>query len=186
MTTTNPMIEGRRTDSARRRERVLKALRHAARNGTAMSVSAIARAAGVDRTFLYRHRDLLTQIHAASSEPPGTDGTGPLVSRASLQADLASANDRAGRQAAQIRQLEHKIAELLGEQVWHESGIGAPADIEQLHRRITALEQQLVDLTAQLDERAQELEAARAANRELMTRLNTRSQPAGLVHQAES
>ncbi|WP_344640889.1 hypothetical protein [Kitasatospora cystarginea] len=41
----------------------------------------------------------------------------------------------------------------------------------------------MVDLTAQLDERDQELEAARAANRELMTRLNTRSQPADLVHQ---
>ncbi|MEU9048611.1 MULTISPECIES: hypothetical protein [unclassified Kitasatospora] len=181
--TAKPMIEGRRADSARRRERVLKALRQAAKDGTEMSVSAIARAARVDRTFLYRHRDLLTQIHTAASEPPGTNGTGPLVSRASLQADLASAHDRAGRQATRIRQLEHKLAELLGEQVWHEAGIGAPGDIEQLHRRITALEQQLVDLTAQLDERDQELEAARAANRELMTRLNTRSQPADLVHQ---
>ncbi|MET8631001.1 DUF6262 family protein [Kitasatospora sp. NPDC004669] len=184
--TANPMIEGRRADSARRRERVLKALHQAAKNGAEMSVSAIARAAGVDRTFVYRHRDLLTRIHAAASEPPGTDGTGPLVSRASLQADLASANDRAGRQANRIRQLEHKLAELLGEQVWHESGIGVPADVEQLHRRITALEQQVVDLTARLDERDQDLEAARAANRELMTRLNTRPQPAGLVHQAGS
>ncbi|MET9183109.1 DUF6262 family protein [Kitasatospora aureofaciens] len=83
MTTPNSMIEGRRADSARRRERVLKALQQAAKNGAEMSVSAIARAAGVDRTFVYRHRDLLTRIHAAASEPPGTDGTGPLVSRAS-------------------------------------------------------------------------------------------------------
>jgi hypothetical protein len=31
--------------------------------------AAIARAAQVDRTFFYRHRDLLAKIHTAAAEP---------------------------------------------------------------------------------------------------------------------
>jgi len=86
---TNPLIEGRKADSARRRQRVIKAINVARRAGTAISVSGIARQAGVDRAFLYRHKDLLAQVHAAGAEPCGDD-VGPVVSRASLQADLGS------------------------------------------------------------------------------------------------
>ncbi|WP_307054239.1 DUF6262 family protein [Streptomyces achromogenes] len=67
----NPLIEGRKADSARRRQRVIKAINAARRAGTAISVSGIARQAGVDRAFLYRHKDLLAQVHAAGAEPPG-------------------------------------------------------------------------------------------------------------------
>ncbi|MFI8951410.1 hypothetical protein ACIGO6_33475 [Streptomyces sp. NPDC053750] len=42
----------------------------ATRNGTAISVSGIAREVRVDRTFLHRHRDLLALIHAANGSPP--------------------------------------------------------------------------------------------------------------------
>ena len=62
---------------------------------------------------------------------------------------------------------------LLGEQAWRESGLGAPEDIDALKRRITELEQRVVDLTSQVEERIGELHAARAANREMMTRINT-------------
>ncbi len=48
-----------------------------------------------------------------------------------------------------------------------------PADIDQLQAKITHLEQQAVDLRLQLEERTQDVAAARAANRDLMTRLNT-------------
>jgi len=54
----------------------------------------------------------------------------------------------------------------------HESGLGAPADIDALNQKITHLEQQAADLRLQLGERDQDLNAARAANRELMTQLN--------------
>ena len=50
-------------------------------DGTEISVSAIARAAGVDRTFLYRHADLLGQVHAAQASPTAADGGGPAVVR---------------------------------------------------------------------------------------------------------
>ena len=69
---TGAMMKGRQADSARRRQRVLAALDRAAADGAEISVSGIARAAAVDRTFLYRHRDLLEKIHAleAGRRPP--------------------------------------------------------------------------------------------------------------------
>jgi hypothetical protein len=161
---------GRRADSARRRERVIAAINRAATDGTEISVSAIARAAAVDRTFLYRHRDLLGQIHATQAGPPA--GTGPAVTRASLQADLLAAHQRALRLTARIRQLETRLSEVLGDQAWHESGLGAPADIDALNHKIANLDQHVTGLQLQLEERDSELAAARAANRELMARLN--------------
>ncbi|MFC9706067.1 hypothetical protein ACFTWD_35870 [Streptomyces sp. NPDC056943] len=164
--------EDRKADSARRRQRVIKAINAARRDGTAISVSGIARQAGVDPAFHYRHKDLLAQVHGAGIEPPG-DNLGPLVSRALLQADLANALERSNRLAARTRQLEAKLSELLGEQAWRESGLGAPDDIDQLKRRITNLEQEVVTLAGQLEERDEELVAARAANRQLISRLDT-------------
>jgi hypothetical protein len=170
---TETMRKGRQADSARRRQRVLAALDRAAASGTEISVSGIARAAGVDRTFLYRHRDLLEKIHAAEAAPPPAGETaGPAVTRASLQADLLAAHERAVRLNARVRQLEQRLSDALGEQAWRESGLGAPADIDGLHQKITHLEQQAAGLRLQLEERDDELAAARAANRELMTQLN--------------
>jgi hypothetical protein len=172
-TRTETMRKGRQADSARRRQRVLAALDRATASGTEISVSGIARAAGVDRTFLYRHRDLLEKIHAAEAAPPPAGGTaGPVVSRASLQADLLAAHERAIRLSTRTRQLEQRLSDALGHQAWRESGLGAPADIDALHQKITHYEQQAADLRLKLEERDDELAAARAANRELMTRLN--------------
>ncbi|MEV7856439.1 hypothetical protein [Streptomyces sp. NPDC088183] len=167
------MLEGRRADTGRRRKRVLAALAEAAKDGSETSVAAIARRAGVDRTFLYRHRDLLSQIHTQAAEPPTVPGgRGPAVSRASLQADLVAADARTARLAAHIRRLEGRLSEALGEQVWRESGIGGPDDTEQLQARITTLEQQIIDLELKVQDQVDDLAAARAANRELMAQLN--------------
>lgn len=170
---TKAMVEGRHADSARRRQRVLKALNTMVANGEPVSVSSISRAAGVDRSFLYRHRDLLEQIHAAEVQPLHASGGGPTVSRASLQADLLAAQQRCARMAARVQHLETRLSALLGEQAWRDSGLGAPDDIDELNQRIVHFEQQVVDLRLQLEERDQDLAAARAANRELMARINT-------------
>jgi len=74
------MIHGRRADSTRRRQRVLAALDNAITDGAELSVTDIARRAGVDRTFLYRHRDLLERIHAAETQLPDKPGIGPRSS----------------------------------------------------------------------------------------------------------
>lgn len=169
------MRDGRQADSERRRQRVASAVKNAAKNGTPISVSAIARQAGVDRTFLYRHRDLLAMVHAAELEPSAQDPAGGSpVSRASLQADLANAHARNTRLAARVQQLEKRLSQALGAQAWQESGLGAPADIDELQRKITRLEQQTVELTAGLEEARSDLDAARAANRDLTRALNQR------------
>ena len=169
---TGPMLAGRQADSARRRQRVITILDRAIAGDGETSISGIARAAGVDRTFLYRHPDLLARIHARQAAPP-VAAPWPAVTRTSLQADLLAAHERTTRLATRIRQLEQRLSDTLGEQAWRESGLGAPADIDALNHKIISLEQQVTDLRMQLDERDQDLAAARAANRELMARLNT-------------
>ena len=169
---TTAMRQGRQADSARRRQRVVAALDRAATAGTEISAAGIARAAGVDRSFLPRHRDLLDQIHARDATAPET-GPGPAVTRASLQADLLAAGERATRLHSRVQQLEKRLSEALGQQAWQQSGLGTPTDIDALNLKITHLEQQAVDLRLQLDEREQDLAAARSANRELMAQLNS-------------
>ncbi|WP_238559099.1 DUF6262 family protein [Rhodococcus rhodnii] len=173
----NPMIDGRRADTERRRQRVVKALNTSSANGTEISVSAIARAAGVDRTFLYRHKDLLAQIHTAQLVPPETAGNPAPTTRESLRADLANAQQHIARLSTHNRQLQLRLSAVLGEQVWRESGLGAPPDIDHLQQRIALLEQSVMELTSQLDERDQELDAARAANRELFANTNRQLNP---------
>jgi chromosome segregation ATPase len=131
----------------------------------------------VDRSFFYRpqHRDLLAQVQAAAAEPrtsTGT-GTGPAVSRASLQADLANSENRAKRLADRVALLEKRLSEVLGEQVWQQSGLGTPDDVEDLKRKIINLEESNADLRLKLEEATDELDAARGTNRELMAQLNT-------------
>lgn len=176
--TVDAMVAGRRADSTRRRQRVLAAIGTAIKDGAEVSVTDIARRAGVDRTFLYRHRDLLEHIHTAEIQPPDKPEIGPQVTRASLQTDLLAAQQRCTRMAARTQQLETRLSELLGEQAWRATGLGTPTDIDQLQQQIIALEQQVVDLHLQLEERDQDLAAARTANRELMAQLNV-SRPTG-------
>jgi hypothetical protein len=169
------MAAGRRADTERRRQRVLKALEAVATAGEEISVSGIARRAAVDRTFIYRHRDLLAQVHAREAQPPAQTAGGPAVTRASLQADLLAAHERAARLTARVRQLENRLSGLLGEQAWCESGLGQADDISQLRQQVTQLTDDNQQVRASLAERDQDLAAARAANRELMARLNTRN-----------
>ncbi len=176
-TRSQPMLDGRHADSARRRQRVITALDQAATECAEISASGIARAARVDRTFLYRNRDLLEKIHALQAEPAPGDRAAPAVTRASLQADLLAAHERAVRLNNRIQHLEKRLSQALGEQAWHESGLGAPADIDALNQKINHLEQQVIDLRLQLEERGEELAAARATNRELMTQLNHTARP---------
>ena len=170
---TEAMRKGRQADSARRRQRVIATLNRAAAEGTEITVAGIARAASVDRAFLYRHRDLLSKIHALEAAPPAVGGTAsPAVTCASLQADLLAAHERAVRLNARIRQLEKRLSEALGEQAWRETRLGTPADLDALSQKITELEQQAAGLHLHLEERVEELTAARSANRELMAQLN--------------
>ena len=170
---TAAMTAGRQADSRRRRERVARAIAQAAANGAPASVSAIARAAGVDRSFLYRpqHQDLLAALHTAARQPG--PGSSPGASRASLQADLANSQDRCKRLAEHIALLEKRLSAHLGQDAWHQSGLGAAVDLDDLRNQVHALEEANAELRAKAEDLQDELDAARAANRELMTQANT-------------
>ena len=171
--TTTALTESRRRDSDVRRQRVINAVSRLAAAGDDLSVSSVARAARVHRSFIYRHSDLHAVVHdQAADDTTPSDGT--RASRQALRADLANALERSTRQAQRISQLEKKLSHVLGENAWRESGLGAPTDIDALQQRITSLEQQLGDVAVQLATRDDDLDAARNANRELMAQLNHR------------
>ena len=168
------LAAARRQDSTRRRQRVLTALDKLSGAGEEISVAAVARAAGVDRSFLYRHHDLRAQVlqRAAQAQPDASMPRTTQVSRQSLLADLANLRAHNERLRRQVTKLARRLSEVLGEEVFRASGLGSPDDTGQLRRRAAELEQTVLDLRQQLKERAEELNAARMTNRELMAELN--------------
>jgi hypothetical protein len=166
------LIATRRRDSTRRRQRVLDALDQLATTGHEISVSAVARTAGVDRSFLYRHHDLRAQIHARAAAAPGTSPASIAASRQSLLADLANLQAQNQRLRRQNLSLTARLSEVLSAEIFGTSGIGHPDESDQLRTRVTELEQLILDLRQQLEERTDELDAARAANRDLMALAN--------------
>jgi polyhydroxyalkanoate synthesis regulator phasin len=165
------LIAARRRDTTRRRQRVLDALDQLAAAGQEISVSAVARAARVDRSFLYRHHDLRAQIHARSAAPAASPASS-AASKQSLLADLANLREQNQRLRKQNTDLTARLSEILGEEVFRASGIGRTDDTEALRSRVGQLEQQVLDLRQELEERTDDLNAARAANRDLMTLAN--------------
>lgn len=168
----NTAAQGRQQAARRRHERVQAVIDNTRRTGGDLTVSAIARAAGVDRSYLYRHPDLLQRLQQQQAVPTASSGPGP--SHASLRAELANVQARAKRLHDRVALLEKRLSEVMGEQAWRDSGLGAPLDIEALQHANTELQQRNATLSAQLDERDRELAAARAANRDLMIQLNLR------------
>jgi Flp pilus assembly CpaE family ATPase len=87
------------------------------------------------------------------------------------------------RQAQHIRDLEDRLSNLLGQQAFERSGLGAATNTAALQAEIDRQHQTVLDLNHALEERDEELAAARETNRRLMTELNripdATSQPDG-------
>lgn len=109
---------------------------------------------------------------AAQSQPDASLPRTSQVSRQSLLADLANLSAHNGRLRRQKAKLARRLSEVLGEEVFRASGLGGPDQTEVLRRRVAELEQTTADLRQQLAERSEELQAARATNRELMAEVN--------------
>jgi transposase-like protein len=178
---TESLIAARRRDTTRRRQRVLDALGQLAAAGQEISVSSVARKAGVDRSFLYRHHDLRAQVHVRSAAPAASPAS-TAASKQSLLADLADlANLREQNQRLrrQNTDLTARLPEVLGEEAFRASGIGRTDDIGALRTRVSQLEQQVLDLRQELEERTGDLDAARAANCGLISLANVKPSCAG-------
>jgi hypothetical protein len=106
-----------RTETTRARAR--DALRRLDRNGHPISFTAVADAADVSRSLLYRDADLRAQIEALRDRQPTGPGQPPAVQRstiASLQQRLAVALDDNRDLRTENQQLRDRIAIVLGEQ----------------------------------------------------------------------
>ena len=176
MTTANTstaLVAARAEDSARRHDRVVRALDEMSTAGAEITVSAVARAARVHRSFIHRHPELHATVTAAQREPAVLTPDS-VVSVASLRTELANMQAQNTRLARHITMLETRLSEALGKQAYKASGLGIIDETSDLRRCIAELKQRTVELTEQLGDREDELDAARAANRDLMAELNRR------------
>lgn len=168
-----PLVRARRRDTTRRRLQVHNAIGQLRADGAPITVSSVARAARVHRSFIHRHPDLHAAVAAAAVQPTGPVPTSIASSVASLRADLLNARAQNSRLRAQVSALEARLSETLGETAFRASGLGAPDDVGTLQRSLADAQQQILELRRELEERTDELAAARSANRELMSQLNT-------------
>jgi hypothetical protein len=169
------LADARRRDVDRRRQRVRQAIAELRAQAGQITISSVAARARVHRSFIHRHPDLHAAVIAAAEDPAaGSQSGGGTVSRRSLLADNANLRERNRRLEHHARGLEQRLSELLGTQISQRTGLGAPDEEAALREQADSLRQQILDLRKTLEERDEELAAAREANRRLMAELNHR------------
>lgn len=170
-TTSSPLTAARRRDVDARRARVVQALEIMRTEGDEITISSVAVRAKVHRSFIHRHLDLRADVYAAAAEP-STAAVATTTTRQSLEADNMNMRATVRRQTQHIADLESRFSELLGEQAYSRTGLGAPHDHAALEEQNRALQNEIQELQAKLQDKDEELGAAREANRQLMGQLN--------------
>ncbi len=168
-----PLTKARRHDVDRRRQRVHQALADMNVDGSEITISAVADRARVHRSFVHRHPDLhaaVLKAAAAATTEPSPAAT--AISHRSVLAENANLHEQNRRLAQQISNLEDRLSELLGQQAFERSGLGAPASTAAVHAELETQRQAVLDLKRALEERDEELAAARETSRRLMNQLN--------------
>lgn len=167
----SPLTAARRQDVEARRARVQQALTDMQVDGSEITISSVAARARVHRSFIHRHLDLRASVFAIAEQPapPAMSGT---VTRHTLEADNLNLRETIRRQAQHISDLEARLSELLGEQAYTRTGLGAPRDHTVLQEQIQALQNEVQELHATVRERDEDLGAAREAQRQLMAQTN--------------
>lgn len=176
----------REHDSRTKRSRAAEALREMEQAGERVTFPAVARRAGVSVSLLYADVPLASRIATARDRQRQAGGdqawllpTRSLVTEQSLRAELANARERARRLTDEVTVLRERLS--------HHLGAGADAAreeayaplLERVEQRAAELEagnhcqrQRIAQLETELRELAENLDAARAMNRELMNELN--------------
>lgn len=182
-----PMLRARRVASEHKRALVLAAADAQLEAGWHPSIASIARHARVGRKFIYDHPDLKAAIElkvARAATRAANDITSAArVTSASLRAELENARAQAYRLSKQVQALEARLSKaegagLVADGLLPEHALAEIAD-QQFARRAAELDQELFEAKEQLRHTAEELEAARAINRELMQQANRPRQAPG-------
>ena len=154
--------------------------------GEPVTFPAVARRAGVSVSLLYADTELASRIATARDRQRQAGGerawrlpTRSLVTEQSLRVELANAKERARRLAEELTVLRERLGHQLGAGADVARGEAYEPLLEQLEQRATELEgdnhrqcQHISQLESELRELAENLDAARAMNRELMNELN--------------
>ena len=179
----------RRREGQTKRRRALAALQAMTEAGEAIGFPAVARRAGVSVSLLYADRDLLARIadardrqRQAGAERAARLPTRSLVTEASLRTDLANAKEQNRHLSEELVVLRDRLARELGAGADHFRGRPANPALNMLEERAAELEtdnarlrQQVGQLEAGTSELADNLDAAREMNRELMNEVNRRA-----------
>lgn len=171
--TPSALAKARQRDVEHRQQRVRQALADMTTDSSEITISSVAARARVHRSFIHRHPELHAAVLAAASQAltaPSPASTS--ISQRSVMAENANLHAQNRRQAQHIRDLEDRLSELLGHQAFERSGLGAVTNTAALQTEIDRQRQSVLDLTRALEERDEELAAARETNRRLMTELN--------------
>ena len=142
-------------------------------DGSEITVSAVAGRAKVHRSFIHRHHDLHTAVlkaAAAATIDPSPAST--AISHRSVLAENANLHEQNRRLTQQISDLEERLSDLLGQQAFDRSGLGAPSGTAAIQAELEAERQTVLAMRRVLQERDEELAAAREASRRLMNQLN--------------
>ena len=179
----------RRREGQTKRRRALAALQAMTEAGEAIGFPAVARRAGVSVSLLYADRDLLARIadardrqRQAGAERAARLPTRSLVTEASLRTDLANAKEQNRHLSEELVVLRDRLARELGADADHFRGRPTNPALDMLEERAAELEtdnarlrQQVGQLEADTSELADNLDAAREMNRELMNEVNRRA-----------
>lgn len=186
------MHQARHLAGQRKHTLVLAAVEAAMHQGEVLTIAAIARRAGVGRKFIYDHPDLRAEIELSAAQAVHRQTNDMIaaarVTGASLRADLENSRSENRRLQQRLRALENRLSQLEGarlvaDDLLPDDTLTQVAD-RQLSRRVTELEQQLFETNDALRQATEELDAARAVNRELIVRTNrtNRTDPTSLAH----
>jgi chromosome segregation ATPase len=176
----------RRHDSRTKRQRAADTVEAMEQTGEPISFPAVARRAGVSVSLLYADADLAARIAAvrdrqrqAGRERAWRLPARSLVTEQGLKAELANAKEQARRLAQEVTVLRDRLARQLGADADLARGQALSPLLDQLEQRAADLEsdnnrqrQRIARLEAEVRELTDNLEAARAMNRELMSGLN--------------
>jgi hypothetical protein len=168
-----PLARARRRDVDRRRQRVHQALAGMHADGSEITISSVASRARVHRSFIHRHADLHAAVlQAAAGTTTAPPPASTAISHRSALTENANLHEQNRRLAQQVADLEDRLSELLGQHAFDRSGLGAPASTAAVQAELEDQRQTVLDLRRVLDERDEELAAARETNRRLMNQLN--------------
>lgn len=180
------LARARRRDSRAKRARAAEALGAMLEDGEPVTFAALARRADVSVSLLYSDRDLAARVAEARDRQrqAGSDRAWrlpprSLVTEQSLRAELANAKEQLRQLAEEASLLRQALARNLGAEADVARGRATASLLDQMETRAdelvadnAALRQRASRLEAELREALDNLDAARAANRELMHELN--------------